>query len=136
MGSLHFFQTCTKSYACAASHLLPSHQIPLPKHFHSLSSNALHNPKSSLDSLSLTMRTTPKQPGSPTQFSSMASNGKRITSTGRTVQSTARARQPEIYPSAQLAQLPGMGFNCMPSLPIISAPFKFLTKLNLISFSF
>jgi len=43
----------------------------------------------------------------------------------------ARVRQPEVYQGAQLAQLLGMGFGCMPSLPIISVPSKFLKRLNL-----
>jgi len=63
----------------------------------------------------------------------MASSGKRVTFTGRSAQTTARARQPEVRPGAQLAQLPGMGFGCMPSLLIISVPFKFVKKLNLTS---
>jgi len=61
----------------------------------------------------------------------MVSSGQRSTSTGKSAQMTARARQPEVYPGAQSAQFPGMGFDCMPPLPIILIPFKFLKKLNL-----
>jgi len=43
----------------------------------------------------------------------------------------ARARQSEVYLGAQSAQFLGMGFDCMPPLPIILIPFKFLKKLNL-----
>jgi len=77
-----FFKTCTIPYACPASHLLPSHQSHFPNTF-TLSPTALHTPKPSLDAFSLTVRSTHKQPASPTQLSSMASSGKCITSTGR-----------------------------------------------------
>ena len=107
------------------------------------------NPTSQAPSLSLSNRslqpetlarlplahrvTTSQKPTLPTHLSSMASSDKRIPSTGRSTQMLARARQPTVYPGAQLAQSPGMGFGCMPPLPIILGPFKFLKKLNLTS---
>ena len=106
--------------------------IPLPKHSFSLQPPST-NRKPSLESLSLTKRSTLKQPSLPTQPSSMASSGKQIIFTERSARKSARPRQPEVHPGEQSVQLLGMGFGCMPSLPIISVPFKFLKELNLTS---
>jgi len=127
MGSWFFYQTCTKPYARAASYLLPSRQLHFPNIF-TLSPISLHKPKHSLDFSFLTVQSTPKQPTLPTQPASMASSSQRSFSTDKCTQMTARASQPEAYPSAQSAQFPGMGFDSMPSLPIILVPFKFLSN--------
>ena len=61
----------------------------------------------------------------------MAFRDEQSVSTGSSAQRSVRARRPEVDPSVNLAL--STGFECLPSLPITSAPFKFVTSLNLTS---
>ena len=107
------FQTYTIPYACAASPFIAQPPIPLPIHSFSLQPLSTNRNPRPTPSPSPSDQPTNNQP-KPTQLSSMASSSKHITFTGRSAQTTARGQQSEVHPGAQLAQLPGMGFGCIP----------------------